>query len=230
MTAVYFLQLVTAAVLAVKRFAFAALLLPLLVLTATFHVTVSKLFARPWTLTSLREAAALDAREASKARAGDTRAAAAAASPRPLATAPPAPTPDRPPTPPPPHHPQAITPEEQAALKALYLNPAFKLDAAEHEELLANARAVRGAGVLRARGAQSRAKAKAREARAGPLPTRKHTLARCAPPPAPAAPAPQIDTQLKGGAAGPLVLKDLEVCEGSCSAPPSPHKGAEAAA
>ena len=68
MTAVYFLQLVTAAVLAVKRFSLAVGLVPLLLLTAVFHVTMAKLFARPWTLMSLREAAALDAREASKAR------------------------------------------------------------------------------------------------------------------------------------------------------------------
>jgi hypothetical protein len=63
MTGIYFLQAVTAAVLGVKRFPYAALLAPLAVGTAVFQGCVNKLFARPWTLTSLSVAAALDARE-----------------------------------------------------------------------------------------------------------------------------------------------------------------------
>ena len=38
---------------------------------------------------------------------------------------------------------QTITASEQAAVKRLYLNPAFKVDDAEHDEVIANARAVR---------------------------------------------------------------------------------------
>jgi hypothetical protein len=68
MTAIYFLQLIAATVLGVKRFPFAALIAPLLAATGVFHWAASCVFARPWELTSARLAAALDDRE-SKVRA-----------------------------------------------------------------------------------------------------------------------------------------------------------------
>lgn len=63
MTGVYAHQAVTTAVLGVKRFPYAALVLPLFVATAAFHWAAGALFKRPWAVTSLREAAALDARD-----------------------------------------------------------------------------------------------------------------------------------------------------------------------
>ncbi|KAI8468680.1 MAG: hypothetical protein J3K34DRAFT_426590 [Monoraphidium minutum] len=101
MVGVYFLQLIVMTVLGVKRFPYAALILPLTVCTAVFHWAMSNVFKRPWTLTCVREAALLDKREA-----------------------------------------EPLTAEENAVLKQIYLNPAFKLDDAEHDELLANARTV----------------------------------------------------------------------------------------
>jgi uncharacterized membrane protein len=68
MVAIYSHQVLTATVLAVKRFPYAALVAPLVVCTVAFHATVAALFRRPWTLTSQREAAALDARDAAKVR------------------------------------------------------------------------------------------------------------------------------------------------------------------
>lgn len=63
MIGIYFLQLMTACVLGVKQFAYAALVVPLIVLSIAFHVVNISLFKRPWTLMSLREAAALDGRD-----------------------------------------------------------------------------------------------------------------------------------------------------------------------
>lgn len=63
MVGIYFLQLIVAAILGIKRFPFAALLVPLIVCTIVFHWFVSSVFKRPWTLTSVREAAMLDERE-----------------------------------------------------------------------------------------------------------------------------------------------------------------------
>ncbi|KIY93558.1 hypothetical protein MNEG_14404 [Monoraphidium neglectum] len=114
MVGIYFLQAIVATVLGVKRFPYAALILPLVVATVVFHWALAKLFKRPWTLTSIREASMLDARDAKE-----------------------------------------LTPEERSALHQLYLNPAFKMDDAEHDELLANAKMVQeqllggGTGELR---------------------------------------------------------------------------------
>lgn len=69
MVGVYFLQLMALALLLVKTFPYALLLLPLLVLTACFHVVVGKLFRRPWALMNAKEAAVLDARDHVSGRA-----------------------------------------------------------------------------------------------------------------------------------------------------------------
>eukprot|EP00878_Enallax_costatus_P008398 GHUV01008778.1.p1 GENE.GHUV01008778.1~~GHUV01008778.1.p1 ORF type:complete len:750 (+),score=167.74 GHUV01008778.1:924-3173(+) len=63
MTGIYFMQAMGICVLLVKRFNFALLLLPLIVMTVAFHVVNLSLFKRPWTLMSLKEAAVLDARD-----------------------------------------------------------------------------------------------------------------------------------------------------------------------
>jgi len=63
MTGVYFLQAMMLCVLLVKKFPYALLILPLIVVTGAFHVVNSKLFQRPWDLMSLKEAALLDARD-----------------------------------------------------------------------------------------------------------------------------------------------------------------------
>lgn len=67
MVGIYFLQVLSLAVLLVKGFAYALLVLPLLVLTIIIHVTNAALFRRPWSVMSLKQAALLDARD--KARA-----------------------------------------------------------------------------------------------------------------------------------------------------------------
>lgn len=61
--AIYFLQAMLACVLGVKKFGLVALIIPLPIVTAWYHIQMNKLFARPWTLMNLREAAALDAQE-----------------------------------------------------------------------------------------------------------------------------------------------------------------------
>uniref|UniRef100_A0A383WQ20 ERD4-related membrane protein n=1 Tax=Tetradesmus obliquus TaxID=3088 RepID=A0A383WQ20_TETOB len=63
MTGIYFLQVMALCVLLVKGFAFAALIIPLIVFTAVVHSNCTKLFRRPWTLMSAKEAAILDKRD-----------------------------------------------------------------------------------------------------------------------------------------------------------------------
>jgi hypothetical protein len=63
MTGIYFLQAMALCVLLVKGFAFAALIIPLIVFTAVVHSNCNKLYRRPWTLMSAKEAAILDARD-----------------------------------------------------------------------------------------------------------------------------------------------------------------------
>jgi sterol desaturase/sphingolipid hydroxylase (fatty acid hydroxylase superfamily) len=63
MTGIYFLQVMALCVLLVKGFAFAALIIPLIVFTAVVHSNCTKLFRRPWTLMSAKEAAILDTRD-----------------------------------------------------------------------------------------------------------------------------------------------------------------------
>ncbi|WIA16520.1 hypothetical protein OEZ85_013198 [Tetradesmus obliquus] len=63
MTGIYFLQVMALCVLLVKGFAFAALIIPLVVFTAVVHSNCTKLFRRPWTLMSAKEAAILDKRD-----------------------------------------------------------------------------------------------------------------------------------------------------------------------
>lgn len=63
MVGIYFLQAMGICVLLVKRFNFAPLILPLIVVTIIFHKVNLGLFQRPWTLMSLKEAAVLDARD-----------------------------------------------------------------------------------------------------------------------------------------------------------------------
>jgi hypothetical protein len=60
MTAVYLFQLVMLALLAVKKFVFTPLLLPLILFTFYVHRAAMKLFSRPWELLSLRDARRLD--------------------------------------------------------------------------------------------------------------------------------------------------------------------------
>jgi hypothetical protein len=64
MTGVYLFQVVMLALLAVKRFPFAALLLPLILGTAMMHVAAMRAFSRPWELLSLRDARQLDMQDA----------------------------------------------------------------------------------------------------------------------------------------------------------------------
>lgn len=101
MVGIYFLQAIVATVLGVKRFPYAALILPLSVCTVVFHWAATNVFKRPWSLTSVREAALLDAREE-----------------------------------------KPLSAEEEAAVHQIYLNPAFRIDDAEHDELISNAKAV----------------------------------------------------------------------------------------
>eukprot|EP00882_Tetradesmus_deserticola_P001118 GHRQ01001211.1.p1 GENE.GHRQ01001211.1~~GHRQ01001211.1.p1 ORF type:complete len:784 (+),score=334.19 GHRQ01001211.1:817-3168(+) len=98
MTGIYFLQAMALCVLAVKGFAFAALLIPLILFTAVVHVNCKKLFRRPWTLMSAKEAALLDARD-----------------------------------------PADISPSELEEVSVRYLSPVFKVDEAEHAELIQRA-------------------------------------------------------------------------------------------
>jgi hypothetical protein len=63
MAGIYFLQVMALCVLLVKGFAFAALIIPLIVFTAVVHSNCTKLFRRPWTLMSTKEAAILDTRD-----------------------------------------------------------------------------------------------------------------------------------------------------------------------
>lgn len=63
MVGIYFLQLMLLCVLAVKRFAYALLVLPLVIFTLIFHAVQSNNFKRPWKLGNAREAALLDARD-----------------------------------------------------------------------------------------------------------------------------------------------------------------------
>lgn len=60
MTGIYFMQIVVMAVLLVKKFVLALLIIPAPIMTALFHVVLTNLFNRPWTLMSLKEAAVLD--------------------------------------------------------------------------------------------------------------------------------------------------------------------------
>jgi hypothetical protein len=162
MTGIYFLQAVAATVLGVKRFPYAALLAPLLVATAVFHWLASRVFTRPWALTSARLSAALDEREAKVRRAGPaarrgqwrprrlagrTAAYRLPARPAPLRALRPIPMNPRPPTraltasllrlpsTPPPKMPPT---EDEATLRETYLNPAFKINDREHDDLLDN--------------------------------------------------------------------------------------------
>lgn len=63
MTGIYFLQAMILCVLLVKKFPFALLIIPLIIITVVFHQVNSKLYRRPWQLMSLKEAAVLDARD-----------------------------------------------------------------------------------------------------------------------------------------------------------------------
>jgi hypothetical protein len=75
MVGIYFLQAMVIAVLAVKKFPYAAFIIPLIIFTIIFHKVFGSMFARPWTLGNAREAALLDARD----HVSDDDAAAAAA-------------------------------------------------------------------------------------------------------------------------------------------------------
>jgi hypothetical protein len=63
MVGIYFLQAMLLAVLAVKKFPYALIVLPLMVFTVIFHIVQSSQFKRPWKLGNARESAMLDARE-----------------------------------------------------------------------------------------------------------------------------------------------------------------------
>ncbi|KAF8065514.1 CSC1-like protein [Scenedesmus sp. PABB004] len=63
MVGVYFLQAMSLAVLLVKRWPYAVLVLPCVAVTAVVHIVNVNLFRRPWTLMSLKEAAVLDTRD-----------------------------------------------------------------------------------------------------------------------------------------------------------------------
>jgi hypothetical protein len=63
MVGLYFLQFMVAALLAVKKFAYVVLIIPLILCTILFHQVMTSTFRRPWQLISLKEAALLDARD-----------------------------------------------------------------------------------------------------------------------------------------------------------------------
>lgn len=63
MVGIYFLQVMTLCVLLVKGFPYAALVIPLMIITAVVHNVNMNLFTRPWKLMSAKEAAVLDARD-----------------------------------------------------------------------------------------------------------------------------------------------------------------------
>jgi hypothetical protein len=63
MVGIYFLQVMVIAVLAVKKFPYAAFIIPLIIFTIIYHRVFGSMFARPWTLGNAREAAMLDARD-----------------------------------------------------------------------------------------------------------------------------------------------------------------------
>lgn len=63
MVGIYFMQLMPLALLLVKKFPYALIMLPLILFTVVFHVVQSSQFKRPWRLGNARESAMLDARD-----------------------------------------------------------------------------------------------------------------------------------------------------------------------
>ncbi|KAG2494790.1 hypothetical protein HYH03_007033 [Edaphochlamys debaryana] len=152
MVGLYIMQLTMLGLLALKRFPFAALVLPLLLLTVAAHLRTLSLYQRPWSVTSLHDATALDKWEAAlvtaqrhraKASGGGTPPAeiTASASARASGTSPARSASSSPAKA---HKPHAmrklrLSYEEQATIADNYRNPAFKanLDGLEALEALA---------------------------------------------------------------------------------------------
>lgn len=74
MVGIYFLQVMVIAVLAVKKFPYAAFIIPLIIFTIIYHRVFGSMFARPWTLGNAREAAMLDARDHAPVSAAEAEA------------------------------------------------------------------------------------------------------------------------------------------------------------
>ncbi|KAG1660006.1 hypothetical protein FOA52_009826 [Chlamydomonas sp. UWO 241] len=60
MAAVYIMQLTLIALLAIKKFVYSTLLIPVPIATLIFHISCLKMFDKPWHLVSLHDACALD--------------------------------------------------------------------------------------------------------------------------------------------------------------------------
>lgn len=60
MTGVYLFQIIMLALLGVKKFVYAPLMLPCIIGTGIFHNACYNIFKRPWEILSLRDATDLD--------------------------------------------------------------------------------------------------------------------------------------------------------------------------
>lgn len=60
MTALYLMQITMLGLLGLKKFVYTPVLLPLPVATLVFHIAISRVFAKPWSLMSMHDAAMLD--------------------------------------------------------------------------------------------------------------------------------------------------------------------------
>lgn len=60
MTALYLMQITMLGLLGLKKFVYTPVLLPLPVATLVLHIAISRVFAKPWSLMSMHDAAMLD--------------------------------------------------------------------------------------------------------------------------------------------------------------------------